>query len=182
MTPAITPSSSEREQTLSLDAGRQALAQSAMIDADRIAKRYARIFPEFADDLASSAHMGAVQAAASYASDSGVWERWKRLHISGEVRDFLKSHWVRRHDRRAAPESLDDLEDGESDYARIDAAESFEHMTRSLTVRQREVVNLVYVYGMRPAEAGRALGLSQKEGCRIHQRAIRSLRTVLKVA
>lgn len=154
-----------------------------MVDADRIARRYARIFPEYAADIESSAHMGAVRAAAKFASESGVWERWSKLHITGEVKEFLRSHWVCRHEKTAPQESLDTIEDEASDPTRrIESAESFNQLTRQLTKRQRQVVNLVYVYGMTAAEAGRSLGLSQKEGCRIHQRAIRSLRDTVKVA
>lgn len=181
-TPATTPKiRKERSGAPPLTPEGQALAEMAIAEADRIAKRYARMFPEHADELSSSAHLGVVRAAAKFAADD-VWKRWCRIHITSELRDFLRS-LGRRCDKPTSQESLEAIEDEESDPARlIDAADSFSHMTRSLTPRQREVVNLVYVHGMTPAEAGRSLGLARAEGCKIHQRAIRSLRDTLKVA
>jgi DNA-directed RNA polymerase specialized sigma subunit len=73
-----------------LNESQQVLAEDAHEVAERIAKRYARIFPEYEQDLESAANYGAVRAAASYVPEmNGVWERWTKLCIKGEIKDFL---------------------------------------------------------------------------------------------
>src|SRR5215212_4336891 len=75
----------------------QALAEEAVSRAKRIAERYARIFPEHAEDFESSANWGVVRAASSYEPDkNGVWERWSSLAIRGEIKDFLDNSYHKR--------------------------------------------------------------------------------------
>lgn len=75
-----------------------------------MADRYARVFPEHAEELESSALRGAVRAASTWTPDGGVvWRRWSRMLGSGEMKNFLVSPQVQNHSTLDT-ESIDDLQ------------------------------------------------------------------------
>src|SRR5215213_3736761 len=150
----------------------QALAEEAVSRAKRIADRYARIFPEYEDDLKSSANWGAVRAASTFNPEgNGVWERWSGLCIRGEIKDFLNNSYLKR--RSLWPqEALQGVESGEGETAQVDAADSLERLLALLPPTYKELCSLVYKMGMTPTQAGVALGYTPNHGCKIHRLAI----------
>ena len=66
------------------------LALHALTRADQIAARYARIFPEHADDLASSAIWGVLKAATTFMDGGAKWENWSANEARNECRRFLR--------------------------------------------------------------------------------------------
>jgi RNA polymerase sigma factor (sigma-70 family) len=162
-----------------LDPLQRRLATLMSAKAGKIAKRYARLNPRYAQDIESSAYWGAVRAAREYdkSRDDRVWLRWSSLLISYEIREFLRSAWV-RHASQAEEEVLEELESSDRPMCEAEQ-DGFDRLVGMLTPTQRDVCALVYRAGMSPAEAGRALGMKGRRGCRVHKEAVERLREIL---
>jgi DNA-directed RNA polymerase specialized sigma subunit len=164
-----------------LDEGKQALAEEALVRAKRIADRYARIFPEHADDFESAACWGAVRAASTYDAglpDADKWDRWSGLCIRGEIKDFLDNSYLKR--RKSWPDEAMLRIVAEGEDARLsDAADAMEHLLSLLPEKYRNLCHLIYRMGLDPGAAGRALGYSKFHGNKMHDWAIDYLRKQL---
>lgn len=169
-----------------LTTDQQELAGKGIKTANRIAQRYAKVFPEHAEDLESSATWGTVRAASSWNPDKGAcWNRWLIKSVRLEVQKFLRSGYVRHH-KPCFEEWIDEaVDDRQVDPACEQSEESkqeIEAMLSLLPERQREVCSLVYKNGITPSQAGVALGFSAIYGRKLHQRAIEWLRKRLPAA
>jgi RNA polymerase sigma factor (sigma-70 family) len=158
-----------------LTESQQSLAVEAISRADRIARRYTRIFPEHEQDFKSSALWGVVRAASSFDPVKGeVWERWSLLAIKGEIKDFLNNSYFKMR-CRITDEEL--LVDNRSDYT--DKTERIRELLSKLPGKHRELCELVYFEGLSLSAAGLTLGLSESHGRWIHREAIELLRSEL---
>ena len=164
-----------------LDEGKQALAEEALVRARRIADRYARIFPEYADDFESAASYGAVRAASTYDADipnADKWDRWSGLCIRGEIKDFLDNSYLKR--RKLWPQEALVLHVDKCEDTRLsDAAEAVDHLLSLLPDKYKPLCHLVYKMGLDPGAAATALGYKRTHGYWIHDKAIEFLRNHL---
>jgi DNA-directed RNA polymerase specialized sigma subunit len=162
-----------------LDEGQQALAEEALVRAKRIADRYARIFPEYADDFESAANFGAVRAAGTFDTEkNGKWDRWSGLCIRGEIKDFLDNSYLKR--RKLVPgEALLRVVSRGEETRLADAADALEYLLSLLPEKHRNLCALIYKMGLDPGAAGRALGYSKFYGNAMHKWAIDYLRKQL---
>ena len=152
-----------------------------------------------ADDLASAAFLGLIDAVDRFEPGRGVpFEAYASLRIRGAIIDE-----VRRTDERGrstGPEvqpkilSLDGL--AEDDWRQFLTAsdesvhEQFEHedlrgrvegALDQLPPRQREVLTRYYADSLTLREAGVRMGISEARACQLHGRAIVNLRRSLAV-
>lgn len=148
------------------------LAVQSLTRADRIAARYARIFPEHADDLASSAIWGVLKAARTFTDGGAKWENWSANEARNECRRFLRHPDFKRQvvwDEFApqyepcapAPEVVDDMET----------------MLVGLPERHRDLCLKVYREDVTIEDAATSLGFSPKHGHKLHRQALDILRS-----
>lgn len=160
-----------------LDEEKQRLAEEALSRADRIRKRYERIFPEYADDFESSAIWGAVRAASEYQTDKGqTWERWSKMCITNEIKEFLRTAYVRQNRISWCTDKVMEFESDKDPSEEIASNENFERMISMLPSKYTKLMKLIYLDGMYAAEAGRSIGLSDQQSCRLHKQAIEILK------
>lgn len=159
-----------------LDAEKQALAASAVKKAERISERWERLFPEYADELKSSALWGVMRAASSYQESGGeTWERWLKMCVNGEAKNFLGQRYTKM--RVLWPqEALEGVADDSETDSEPEYSEAIHNILGRLTKRQRELCELVYLKGMTPHAAGLVMGIRPNNACRLHQQAIERLR------
>lgn len=154
------------------------LAALAVDQTTRIAKRWSKLRPEYADELQSAAHLAAMKAAETYDEAGGQsWSRWVEMWARCYSVKFLKTRYASQGlgDSSAA---LDDACDEDSGASTIDGMEAVRALLARLTKRQREICELVYVNGMTPYSAGRTLGIRPENACRLHRGAIEKLRKI----
>jgi RNA polymerase sigma factor (sigma-70 family) len=160
-----------------LTESQQSLAVEAVSRAERIARRYARIFPEHEHEFRSSALWGVVRAASSYDPVKGeTWERWSLLAAKGEISDFLDNSYLKRRSSIANEESL---LDNQSELEYSDKTDRVRELLSTLPGKHRELCEIVYLEGVSPSAAARTMGLSESSGRRIHIEAMELLRLEL---
>lgn len=154
----------------------QVLAASALKTAKRLTGRYARINPQHADGIESSACWGAVRAAVTF-KDAGVpWKRWRDRRILSEIRDFLRSAETESRNALWAEPIVAVSCVDHDDTPRFEDREWLERALALLPPQQQKLCNLVYVMGMSVRDAGKALGYTPTHGCKIHREAVKMLK------
>ena len=152
-----------------------------------------------ADDLASAAFLGLIDAVDRFEPGRGVpFEAYASLRIRGAIIDELRRIDERGRSTAAAalPRaiSLDGL--AEDDWRHFLATpgdgvdEKFENedlrgrvegALRDLPPRQREVLARYYAEALTLRQAGQRMGISEARACQLHGRAITNLRRALSV-
>lgn len=158
-----------------LNEGQQALALEAMGRAGLISKRYARIFPEYEQDVESAANYGVVCAASTFIPGKGLWEYWSSRCIRGEIIDGLTNAYRQRKQERWVG-WLDEMIC--NDESRAEASSpAFPDVIERLPAKHRAVCVLMYEgEGMSAATAGVTLGYSTNHGRKLHHEAMSILR------
>ena len=151
-----------------------------------------------ADDLASAAFLGLIDAVDRFEPGRGVpFEAYASLRIRGAIIDELRRTDERGRSAVAVDKprmlSLDDLvEDDWRPFLATDdpVDDRFEHedlcgrvegALKSLPPRQREVLARYYSDALTLREAGKRMGISEARACQLHGRAIFNLRRALSV-
>ena len=160
---------------LRLDDEKMRLAEESVERAKRITKRYAKLFPEHADDFMSSALWGAVRAASEYEPDWGTtWMRWSTMLIKHEIHSFLRSASLRKANQRAGIKTLQ--REYSPEFVEDHDSDNVEQILGLLPVRYSTLMRLIYVNGMTASDAGQMLGMTGNCGCKIHKRALAILK------
>jgi RNA polymerase sigma factor for flagellar operon FliA len=183
-----------------------ACARSALIErhitlARNLARRVRLVDTPLADadDLASAAFLGLIDAVDRFEPGRGVpFEAYASFRIRGAIIDE-----VRRTDERGrsaaasmvpAAISLDGLvedewrqflatpDDGvDQKFENEDLRGRVEGALRDLPPRQREVLARYYADALTLRQAGQRMGISEARACQLHGRAITNLRRALSV-
>jgi RNA polymerase sigma factor for flagellar operon FliA len=151
-----------------------------------------------ADDLASAAFLGLIDAVDRFEPGRGVpFEAYASLRIRGSIIDELRR--TDERGRSAGPGekpktlSLDGLveeewcpflgtDDGVEDkFEHEDICGRVEGALKVLPPRQREVLARYYSDSLTLREAGKRMGISEARACQLHGRAIFNLRRALSV-
>ena len=155
----------------------QELAIESVERAEKIAERYSRIFPQHAQEFHSSALWGVMRAASSFDPDKGqIWERWSRLSINGEIKDFLSGSYVKVCKSLPEHEAKQIIDNHRIGVFDDEPDDSIDKLLDRLPEKHKELCRLVYYEGLGATEAGIALGFSHSYGSRIHQEAMNFLR------
>ena len=148
------------------------LAAKGFARAERIAAKYARVFPGHADDLASAAAWGVVRAASTFDRGRGVdWASWSAFKATQECLRFLKATISKRQAERLA-QSVDDL----PAKPEIKPNDGIEVMLVGLPPVQQAFCLKVYRDDKTIEEAAVGLGFSPKHGHKINCKALERLR------
>ena len=149
-----------------------------------------------ADDIASAAVVGLIDAIDRFQPDRGVpFEAYAALRIRGAIIDELRRVDERGRSGDATPRamSLDGLveddwmhflasDDGvDAKFDHEDLRGRVEDAIASLPPRQREVLARYYADALTLREAGARMGVSEARACQLHGRAIANLRRALSV-
>jgi len=160
-----------------LTEAQQCLAAEAVGRADRIAERYAKIFPKHEQEFKSSALWGVMRAASSFDPDKGdIWERWSALAMEGEILDLIDAPYYKRFQSLNFTELIPDMRQMSADLDQDESNANVRKILCGLPPKHRELCDLVYTQGLSAAEAGLSLGLSEKHGRKIHSEAMVFLR------
>jgi RNA polymerase sigma factor for flagellar operon FliA len=152
-----------------------------------------------ADDLASAAFLGLIDAVDRFEPGRGVpFEAYASLRIRGAMIDELRRTGERSRNVAAEEQprtvSLDGLPEGEwheglvatdagvdEPFEREDLRGRVEHALDELPPRQRELLARYYADSLTLREAGVRMGISEARACQLHGRAIVNLRRALSV-
>jgi RNA polymerase sigma factor FliA len=149
-----------------------------------------------ADDIASAAVMGLIDAVDRFEPNRGVpFEAYAALRIRGSIIDELRRVNERGRSAEELPRSvsLDGLveddwthflasDDGiDAKFEDEDLRGRVEGAIASLPPRQREVLARYYADSLTLREAGARMGVSEARACQLHGRAIANLRRALAV-
>ncbi len=151
-----------------------------------------------ADDLASAAFLGLIDAVDRFEPGRGVpFEAYASLRIRGAIIDELRRTDERGRSAGAYEKpktlSLDGLaedvwrpflatDDGVDDkFEHEDICGRVEGALKVLPPRQREVLARYYADSLTLREAGKRMGISEARACQLHGRAIFNLRRALSV-
>jgi len=152
-----------------------------------------------ADDLASAAFLGLIDAVDRFEPGRGVpFEAYASLRIRGAIIDELRRIDERGRSASAAAQprtiSLDGLvedewrqflatpDDGvDQKFENEDLCGRVEGALSTLPPRQREVLARYYAEALTLREAGKRMGISEARACQLHGRAIFNLRRALSV-
>jgi DNA-directed RNA polymerase specialized sigma24 family protein len=163
-----------------LDPLDRALATNAVGTAEQIAAKYAKVFPQNADDIESSAYWGAVKAATEYdaaRSENVTWRNWSKFRISNEIRDFLRSSWV----QRATMLGLDFEEIGDPTTGKVvedvDDKDECAYLRGLLTPAQQRLLDAVRGNGGSVEDAAHVLGVTYDYARKCYSRSVERLRT-----
>lgn len=153
------------------------LAALAVKQASRVAKRWERLRPKYADEIQSAAHLASIKAASTFDGTKGLtMDQWACMWTKWEIVGFLKSSYASRFDDFGSIED-ENFENDDGDLSHeFDEREMVQSLLSRLTRRQREICELVYVDGMTPHGAGKALGISPTYACHVHKQALERLR------
>ena len=163
-----------------LDPLDRALATIAVRSAATIAAKYAKVFPQYADDIESSAYWGAVKAATEYnaaRSENVTWRNWSKFRISNEIRDFLRSSWVQR---ATVPGSdFKEVVDPASGKPVVDIDDKDEcaYLRGLLTPAQQRLLDAVRGNGGSVEDAAHVLGVTYDYARKCYSRSVERLRT-----
>lgn len=153
------------------------LAALAVKQASRVAKRWERLRPKYADEIQSAAHLAAIKAASTFDDTKGVpLGKWAEMWTKWEIMGFLKSSYAARFDDFESIDEEDQVDAEDGPMYEFDEREMVQSLLSRLTRRQREICELVYKEGMTPHSAGGALGISPDHACCVHRKAIERLR------
>lgn len=151
----------------------KALAAASVARAERIAQRYATLFPEEGDEFKSEAYLAATLAAAKYdpeKSQSG--ESWVALCVARQMNAL-----ARRLKSRCRLVYGDVGDVAEPDNRDADLVERIRDAIKTLPAPEQ--IMCLRVYGEDAASIERVaveLGYSPKHGHKIHRNAIDSIR------
>ena len=150
--------------------------ERSLAGADMVAARFAKVFPEHAGDIQSSAAWGVIRAAATFVPDEdNVWEKWSKMHAKYAVLDFLRSQRVmnseqwdgqviitpHQDERLVDPKTLAEPE-----------LDTLDCLIADLPDKYKPLLEKIYEAGMNAGEAGIALGYSEKHGFKMHREAL----------
>jgi RNA polymerase sigma factor (sigma-70 family) len=157
----------------------QELAADGFKPATDIAKRYAKLFPEHADDIESSAAWGSIRAAATWDYDKGaMFGRWLDMCVNSEIQNFIDRSKIRRH--KPLPDRYDDAETNEAEAdlekEEVEANRRLNMLLAYLPESQRRICELVYRHGVTPSEAGPLVGVTASTGIKQHRASLAILR------
>ena len=127
-----------------LDPLQRHLATNAVSTADRIAAKYAKVFPQYADDIESAAYWGAVRAAAEYDKSKSLthlWATWSKFVINCEVKEFLRSPWAKKCKQLGCAD-MDNMP-ALATANPTDTMDEYEHALSRLTEKQRRIIQTV---------------------------------------
>lgn len=162
-----------------LDKTKQALAEDAVRRHQKLAQWYEERLPRLTAEIESAANLGAVRAAASFIPHTKAsWKRWSGLCVRSEIKDFLRSTYLRRQELWGQDE-LEAILDERGKGDTVEERDALEGLLALLPARHRDLCRLVYRDGLSPYSAGQSLGVTGKHGCKIHGEALRILRDTL---
>ena len=162
---------------VSLNEEQKTLASKSYRSTMNMTRRYKRQYPQFADDIESSAYWGLIRAAASYDKDRGqAWRKWATQCVHGEMREFLSGKHV------SNPPSNLRVEHIEFHYVDRDPTEQIDELRellKSLPEQHRRVCEFYYRDGMSDREISIKIGLSRSSIQRIHKESLEMLKRKL---
>lgn len=170
-----------------LSDNRSKLAASAAAMAEEVAsaaaKTWAKLARDEAEELKSAAFWGTIRAAKTWEPSKGAWDYWARIHVDGEIKEYLGSRRRRRWRKvkvHLDTEHLADARRAEQDF--VDAEDRLDRMLRPLPERHRTLCVHMYRHGLSLTEAALVAGLSKSRASRVHQEALDILRDNLAAA